>query len=55
MKYLELNDITAYNIAFELSNYIWNMIIRWDYFAKFTVGEQFVKAIQAEHVDILAS
>jgi len=44
INYLKLNDITAYKIAFELSNYIWDIIEKWDYFAKDTVGKQFVRA-----------
>ncbi len=40
-KYLDLDNISAYRIAFSLSNYIWDIIIHWDYFAKETVGKQF--------------
>jgi four helix bundle protein len=46
-KYLQLNDISAYKIAFELSNYVWNIVIKWDYFAKDTVGKQFVRAVDS--------
>jgi len=41
-KYLKLNDIEAYKIAFKLSNYVWDIVIKWDYFAKKTIGAQFV-------------
>ena len=51
-KYLELNDITAYTIAFNLSNYIWDIVIKWDYFAKDTVGKQLVKAIDSASANI---
>lgn len=43
-KYLKLNDIEAYKIAFNLSNYVWDIVVKWDYFARDTVGKQFVKA-----------
>ncbi len=46
-KYLRLNDIEAYKIAFNLSNYIWNIIVRWDNFHKRTIGEQFVRAVDS--------
>jgi len=46
-KFLQLNDIGAYKIAFYLSNYIWNIIINWDYLAKDTVGKQFIRAIDS--------
>ncbi|MCZ2459321.1 MAG: four helix bundle protein [Chitinophagales bacterium] len=43
-KYLKLNDIEAYKISFRLSNYIWNVVLKWDSFAKRTIGEQFITA-----------
>lgn len=43
-RYLKLNDIDAYKTAFHLSNYVWDIIVKWDSFAKRTVGEQFVEA-----------
>lgn len=51
-KYLKLNDIDAYKIAFHLSNYVWNIILKWDYFSKRTVGEQFVEAIDSISANI---
>ncbi len=43
-KFLQLNDIKAYKIAFNLSNYVWEIVIKWDWFAKKHVGGQFVEA-----------
>src|SRR5215831_6926021 len=43
-KYLQLNDIDAYKISFRLSNYIWEVVSKWDYLAKRTIGEQFIGA-----------
>ena len=45
--YLMLNDISAYKISFALSNYVWGVIIKWNYFEKDTVGKQFVRAIDS--------
>ena len=42
-KYLQLNDVSAYKISFNLSNYSCDIVIKWDYFSKDTVGKQFVK------------
>lgn len=47
MKYLLLNDISCYKKAFNLSNYVWNLVIKWDFFAKKTIGDQFVNAIDS--------
>lgn len=46
-KYLKLNDIEAYKIAFNLSNYVWDLVVKWDYFPKTTLGLQFVRAVDS--------
>ena len=51
-KYLQLNDLDAYKISFALSNYIWNVVIKWDYFARDTVGKQFVRAADSVSANI---
>jgi len=51
-KYLKLNDIDAYKIAFHLSNYIWKVVIKWEHFAKRTIGEQFVTAADSFSANI---
>jgi four helix bundle protein len=45
--YKDITDIKAYNIAFTLSNYVWDVVIKWDWFAKDTVGKQYIKAIDS--------
>ncbi len=51
-KFLNLNDINAYKLAFHLSNYVWNIVVSWDYFSKDTVGKQFVKAVDSISANI---
>lgn len=51
-KFLKLNDLDAYKISFHLSNYIWDIIINWDYFAKDTVGKQFTRSIDSISANI---
>lgn len=43
-RFLELHDMTAYKKAFKLSNDIWKITLQWNYFAKDTVGKQYVRA-----------
>jgi four helix bundle protein len=50
-KYLQLNDISAYKISFNLSNYVWETVIKWNMFAN-TVGEQFVSAVDSISANI---
>lgn len=50
--FLQVNNINAYKIALNLSNYVWNIIINWNYFEKDTVGKQFVRAIDSISANI---
>jgi four helix bundle protein len=52
MKYLMLNDIGAYKISYHLSNKIWNVVIKWDFFAKDTIGKQFVRSVDSISANI---
>ena len=51
-KYLQLNDINAYKIALALSNYVWDAVVKWDYFSKDTVGKQFVRSADSISANI---
>lgn len=51
-KYLELKDISAHRIAFDLLNYVWDIVIKWDYSAKDIVGKQLVRAIDSISANI---
>jgi four helix bundle protein len=42
-----IDDLEIYQIALELSNLIWNVVINWDSFARNTVGSQLVRAIDS--------
>jgi len=50
--FLRLNDVQPYKTAFNLSNYVWEIVTKWDYFAKDTVGKQFVKAVDSISANI---
>lgn len=43
-KYLQLSDIHAYQNAYNLSNYICDIVSKWDWFSKRTLGSQYVEA-----------
>ncbi len=51
-KYLQLNDIDCYKRSLTLSNYVWEIVILWDNFAKNSVGIQFVKAADSISANI---
>ena len=52
MNYLQLNNIDCYKRALKLSNYTWEIVTGWNYFAKQTVGTQFVTAIDSISANI---
>ena len=51
-KFLKLNDIECYRISFHLSNYVWNVVLKWDQFSKKTIGTQFVNAADSISANI---
>jgi len=51
-KYLQLNDVPAYKIAFNLSTVVWDIVTKWDWFAKKHVGGQFVEAADSISANI---
>lgn len=51
-KYLKLNDIEAYKTAFKLSNYIWDLVIKWNHFERDTIGKQFTRSIDSVSANI---
>ena len=51
-KFLKLNDIEAFRISFHLSNYVWDVVLKWSNFSQRTVGEQFVRAVDSISANI---
>ncbi|MFQ5824321.1 MAG: four helix bundle protein [bacterium] len=41
---MKLEELQVYQLAMDIAERIWNIVIQWDYFAKDTVGKQLVKA-----------
>ena len=50
--YLKLNDIECYRIVFHLSNYVWSIVIQWEWFSKKVVGAQFAEAADSISANI---
>ena len=51
-KFLSLDSLSSYKLALEMSNYVWDVVMKWDYFAKKTVGVQFVDAADSVSANI---
>ena len=52
MNYLKINDIEAYNIGFNFSNKVWDLVIIWSYLAQKTIGAQFIDAADSISANI---
>ena len=44
---MKLEEFKVYQMAMEMGEEIWRIVIKWDYFAKDTIGKQFVRAIDS--------
>lgn len=51
-QYLQLQNLSAYKKAFELSTIIWDISIQWNHFAKDTIGKQFVRSADSISANI---
>lgn len=49
---LKLEQITAYKISSELSDEIWQIVDKWPYLAKKTIGDQLVRSIDSVAANI---
>jgi len=50
--YLNIEKLSAYKVAYNLGNMIWSLIIKWDYFAKDTIGKQLARSIDSISANI---
>ena len=41
---MRLEDLQVYQLAMDIGEGVWEIVVRWDFFAKDTVGRQLVKA-----------
>lgn len=51
-QYLTLDKIDTYVVSFNLSNYIWKVVMSWDNFAKWTTGKQYTEAADSISANI---
>lgn len=41
---MDLNDFRIYNIAIEIGEEVWQLVIKWDSFEKFSFGKQLTRS-----------
>ncbi|RZA04068.1 MAG: four helix bundle protein [Sphingobacteriaceae bacterium] len=52
MSYYNLEDLEVYQLAEKFSDDVWAIVIKWDYFAKDTVGKQMVRSADSISANI---
>ena len=41
---MNLEELRAYQMAMEMGEEVWDIVLKWDYFTKDTIGKQLVRA-----------
>lgn len=49
---MKIEDLEIYNLSMDFSDKIWNLVTKWDYFAKDTLGKQWVRASDSVDANI---
>ncbi len=49
---MKFEDLEVYKLSMDLSDKIWDLIDKWDYFSKDTVGKQWIRAIDSVSANI---
>ena len=44
---MNLEELQVYQLSMEIGEKVWRYVMKWDYFAKNTVGNQLVRAIDS--------
>ena len=44
---MDIDDLKVYQLAMDMGEEIWDLVMKWNYFEKDTVGKQLVKAIDS--------
>ncbi len=44
---MDIDDLQVYKLAMDIGEEIWDLVLKWNYFEKDTVGKQLVKAIDS--------
>ena len=44
---MKLEELQVYQLAMKLGEEVWTIVIRWDFFAKDTIGKQLVRSVDS--------
>lgn len=49
---MKLEELQVYQISMEIGEKVWNIVIKWDYFTKDTLGKQLVRSMDSVAANI---
>jgi four helix bundle protein len=49
---MKFEDLEVYKLSMDLSDKIWDLVIKWEYFPKDTIGKQWVRAADSISANI---
>mgnify|MGYP001085271663 CR=1 FL=1 len=49
---MKIEELKVYSLSMEMAESIWVIVIRWDYFAKDTIGRQLIRAADSIAVNL---
>lgn len=49
---MKLEELQVYQISIEIGEKVWNIVIKWDYFTKDTLGKQLVRSMDSVAANI---
>jgi len=41
---MKLEELLVYNLSMDMAEKVWNIVIKWDYFFKDTIGKQLIRS-----------
>ena len=44
---MKLEELQVYQLSMNIGEKVWNIVIKWDYFSKDTIGKQLVRAVDS--------
>jgi len=44
---MKLEELQVYQLSMEIGEKVWDIVLKWDFFAKDTVGKQLVRAVDS--------
>lgn len=44
---MRLEELKVYRLSMDIGERVWNIVIKWDYFARDTLGKQWIRAVDS--------